>query len=179
MPETTDAPAATSTLPDPVAPSRVRRARTLRRVGLTALTLFVLIGATGLLGTRSTTTSASGGGYTLAVTHPQISRPGHAVRYEAVLTRPGGFDGPITMRFSSDYFDLFDENSFIPAPDSETTTGAYTLREFSPPPGDTFVITIDTRVEPARQRGSKGEVSVLDDAGAPVLTVRYRTRIFP
>jgi hypothetical protein len=34
-------------------------------------------------------------------------------------------------------------------------------------------------VEPARQRGEKGEVSVLDDAGRPVVTVEYRTRIFP
>lgn len=169
----------TSTLPEPLGPDRVRRARNQRRVGLTLLTVFVLVGATGTFGTRSTEKSSSGGGFSLSVTYPQISRPGHAVRYEAVLKRPGGFEGPIKMRFSSDYFDLFDENAFTPGAESETTTGAYTLYEFAPPPGDTFVITVDTRVEPARQRGSKGEVSVLDESGAPVLTVRYRTRIFP
>lgn len=169
----------TSTLPEVRPASDVRRARNLRRVGITALALFVLAGAVGLFGTRHAEKSASGGGFALSVTYPSVSRPGHAVRPEFVLTRPGGFDGPIKMRFASDWFDLFDENAFVPSPDAETTTGAYTLYEFAPPPGDTFVITIDTRIEPARQRGSGGEVSVLDESGAPVLTVRYRTRIWP
>jgi hypothetical protein len=157
----------------------VRRARTQRRVGITLLALFVLAGAVGALGTRTGEASARGGGYEVTVTHPTISRPGHAVRYEVTVKHAGGFDGPVRMRFSSDYFDLFDENSFGPAAESETTTGAYTIYEFAPPPGDTFVVSSDTRVEPARQRGEKGEVSVLDDAGRPVVTVRYRTRILP
>ena len=169
----------TSTLPQPRAPEHVRRARTQRRIGIGALTLFVLAGAAGAFGTRTADASASAAGYRLTVTHPSVSRPGHAVRYEVRVVRPGGFDGPIRMRFSSDYFDLFDENSFGPAADSETTTGAYTIYQFAPPPGDTFVVSSDTRVEPARQRGEKGEVSVLDDSGRPVVTVRYRTRILP
>jgi hypothetical protein len=143
------------------------------------LVLFVLAGAIGTFGTRTGKESASAGGYQVTVTHPAVSRPGHAIRYEVVVTHPGGFDGPIRMRFSSAYFDLFDENSFGPAADSETTTGAYDLYEFAPPPGDTFVVSSDTRVEPARQRGEKGEVSVLDESGRPIVTVRYRTRIFP
>jgi hypothetical protein len=148
-------------------------------MGLTLLVLFVLAGAAGLFGTRTGEASASGGGYTVSVTHPTVSRPGHAIRYEVAVTRPGGFDGPIKMRFSSQYFDLFDENSFGPAAESETTTGAYTIYAFAPPPGETFVVSSDTRIEPARQRGERGEVSVLDDRGVPVVTARYRTRILP
>jgi hypothetical protein len=169
----------TSTLPEARTPGAVRRARNQRRVGLVLLVLFVLAGAVGTFGTRTGEASASGGGYTVTVTHPKISRPGHAIRYEVEVSKPGGFDGPIKMRFSSAYFDLFDENSFGPAAESETTTGAYDLYEFAPPPGDTFIVSSDTRIEPARQRGEKGEVSVLDDSGRPIVTVRYRTRIFP
>ena len=169
----------TSTLPEPRPPADVRRARTQRRVGITLLALFVLAGAAGLFGTRTADAASSAGGYQLTVTHPSISRPGHAVRYEVRVVHPGGFDGPVRMRFSSDYFDLFDENSFGPQAESETTTGAYTIYEFAPPPGDTFVVSSDTRIEPARQRGEEGEVSVLDESGKPVVTVRYRTRIFP
>jgi hypothetical protein len=143
------------------------------------LVLFVVAGALGTFGTRTGTETVSAAGYTVTVTHPAISRPGHAIRYEVEVKRPGGFDGPIRMRFSSAYFDLFDENSFGPAAESETTTGAYDIYEFAPPPGDTFIVSSDTRIEPARQRGEKGEVSVLDDSGQPVVTVRYRTRIFP
>lgn len=169
----------TSTLPEQRSPGEVRRARNQRRVGLVVLILFVLAGAIGTFGTRTGEASASAGGYTVTVTHPKVSRPGHAIRYEVEVKRPGGFDGPIRMRFSSAYFDLFDENSFGPAAESESTTGAYDLYEFAPPPGDTFIVSSDTRIEPARQRGEKGEVSVLDDGGRPVVTVRYRTRIFP
>jgi hypothetical protein len=169
----------TSTLPEPRNPAEVRRARDKRRVGLGLLLLFVLVGAAGLLGTRTTDKSAAANGYLLTVTYPQVTRPGHAVKYQVRVQRAGGFDGPIHMRFSSDYFDLFDENSFSPDPESATTTAAYDLYEYSPPPGDTFVVSSDTRVEPARQRGASGEASVLDDSGRPIVTVRYRTRIFP
>lgn len=169
----------TSTLPKARPVGEIRRARNLRRAGMTVLVLFVLTGALGFFGTRTATATGTGGGYVVEVTYPKISRPGHAVRYEVKVTRAGGFDGPIHMRFSSSYFDLFDENSFGPDPDSTTTTGAYDIYAFEPPPGDTFVVSSDTRVEPARQRGEKGEVSVLDDSGRPVVTVHYRTRIFP
>ena len=169
----------TSTLPKVRPDAVIRRARTGRRIWIALLALVVAAGAAGVFGTRHAEKTASGGGFTLSVTYPSVSRPGHAVRPEYVLTRPGGFDGPVKMRFTSDWFDLFDENAFVPSPSGETTTGAYTLYEFEPPPGDTFVITVDTRIEPARQRGAPGEVSVLDESGAPVLTVQYRTRIWP
>jgi hypothetical protein len=169
----------TSTLPEARPPEQIRRARTLRRVGISVLTLFVLAGAIGFFGTRTGNSSATAGGYTVTVTHPTLSRPGHAVRYEVEVKHPGGFTGPIRMRFASSYFDLFDENSFGPQADSETTNGEYDLYEFSPPAGDTFVVSSDTRIEPARQRGEKGAVSVLDDGGRPIVTVRYRTWIWP
>jgi hypothetical protein len=170
---------ATSTLPELRDPQDIRRARDKRRVGIALLALFVLAGAFGLYGTRTGEKSAAAGGYVVTVTYPKVSRPGHAVRYEVRVKRAGGFDGPIHMRFSSAYFDLFDENSFGPDPESATTTGGYDLYEFSPPPGEEFIVSSDTRVEPARQRGEKGEVSVLDESGTPIVTVRYRTRIFP
>jgi hypothetical protein len=42
-----------------------------------------------------------------------------------------------------------------------------------------FRISVDTRVEPAVQRGRRGDVSVLDGTGAPLITVPYRTRVWP
>ena len=168
-----------STLPEPRSPAHIRRARNWRRVGLTLLVAFVLLGATGSFGPRTGTTSATGGGYDVQVTYPVASRPGHASAYQVQVTRHGGFDGPVHMRFSTDYFNLFDQSSFDPSPDSVTSTGAYEICEFSPPPGDTFTVSANSRIKAARQRGEKGEVSVLDDNGRPVATVRYRTRIFP
>lgn len=170
-----------STLPAVLSESRVRRARDLRRVGLGLLALFVLAGAVGLLGTRTVETSGSGGGYALTVTHPAVSRSGHAVRFEVEVQRPGGFPAaePVRLRFLSDYFDLFDENRLSPAPDSETSDERYTYDEFAPPPGDVLTVSVDTRVEPARNTGERGEVAVLDAAGAPVVGVSFRTLLAP
>lgn len=168
-----------STLPEPRSSDHIRRARNWRRIGLSLLLVFVLLGAVGTFGTRTGTRSASAGGYDVEVTYPAVSRPGHAIAYQVQVTRPGGFDRPVHMRFSTDYFNLFDQSTFDPAPDSVTSTGAYEICEFSPPPGDTFTVSANSTIKAARQRGEKGEVSVLDDNGVPATTVRYRTRIFP
>jgi hypothetical protein len=150
-----------------------------RRIGAAALVAFVLAGAVGAFGTRTGSASAQSGGYRVEVTYPTWSRPGHAVKFEVRVHHDGGFSDPIRVRMLSQYFDMFDENGFDPDPDSATTDASYDFYEFAPPAGNDFVISSDTRVEPARQRGEHGEVSVLDERGRPVVTVRFRTRIFP
>ena len=174
-------PRVTSTLPPRVAVREVKRARDLRRVGVAALFLLVLAGGTGLLGTRTVESRAQAGGYDLQVTHPAVSRSGHAVRFEVSVRRAGGFDPsqPLRLRFLSAYFDLFDENSFSPQPDTETSDDRYTYLELAPPPGDVLVVSVDTRVEPARNSGERGEVAVLDSAGSPLVVVAFRTRLVP
>ncbi len=169
----------TSTLPTERPLPLVRRAQTVRRIGATLLVLFVLAGAMGLFGTKTGTTEAEAGGYRVEVTYPQISRPGHAVRFKVVIRHQGGFQDPIRVRMSSQYFDLLDENAFDPDPDSQTTDATYSYLEYKAPKGDVFVISSDTRVEPDRQRGESGDVSVLDAQGVPIVTARFRTRIFP
>jgi hypothetical protein len=47
-------------------------------------------GASGLFGVRSTTTSTSAGGYTLAVTHASIARLG-LVPWKVIVQRAGGY----------------------------------------------------------------------------------------
>ena len=173
--------ATTSTLPEETPLSDVRRARDLRRAGLVLLTLFVLAGGVGLLGTRTATASASGDGYELTVTYPAVTRSGHAVKVEVEVRKEGGFDPsePIRMRLLSGYFDLFDENAFTPQPDGESADGTWTYDEFVPPRGDVFTVSVDTRVEPAKNSGERGEVSLLDEQGRPLLTVEFRTRLMP
>lgn len=52
------------------------RGRWSRRTGVAFLTLIVLAAALGLLGPRTADTTASSGGYTLPVEHPQVTRAG-------------------------------------------------------------------------------------------------------
>jgi hypothetical protein len=168
-----------TTLPDAPSVERVRRVRWVRRAGATALVLFVLAGAVGAFGTRTSSAAAESAGYRVEVTYPNVSRPGHAVRFSVHVHHAGGFDDPVRVRMETGYFDLFDENAFDPDPARQTSDARFHYFEYSPPAGEDFVISSDTRVEPDRQRGEAGSVSVLDDKGAPVVTVRFRTRIFP
>lgn len=168
-----------TTLPDDPPLARVRRARLIRRIGATALVLFVLAGAVGLFGTRTSTKRVEAGGYTVTVTYPSESRPGHAVRFKVLIHSDKGFTNPIRIRMATTYFELFDENAFDPDADAQTMDSGYSYLEYKPPPGNEFLISSDTRIEPARQRGERGEVSVLDEQGSPVATVSFRTRIWP
>jgi hypothetical protein len=170
----------TSTLPQRRDPAQVRRARSSRRVGLVALSAFVLAGATGILGTHTSTTTVRGAGYEMTVTYPRISRPGHAIRLQVEVRRDGGFGGqPVQLRYRTDYLEMFDENAFTPAPNAETAGPGYTEDEFLPPRGEVFVMTVDTRIEPARQRGENGWFSIVGEDGTPVLTAEVDTWIWP
>lgn len=170
----------TSTLPERRDPQDVRRGRTQRRVGIVVLSLFVLSGVAGVLGTHTSTTTVRGEGYELTVSYPRISRPGHAVTVEVEVRRDGGFGGgPVLLRYSTEWFDMFDENAFTPVPDGETAGPGYTEDEFLPPRGDVFVMSVDTRIEPARQRGEHGWFSIVGEDGRPVLTAEVDTWIWP
>ena len=157
----------------------VRRGRLARRVLLALFTAFLLLGAAGVLGVRSGTVTAEGGGYELRVDYATVTRAGHSVPFKVRVHKAGGFgDDPIELRITGDYFDLFDENSSDPDASKMTSDDEYLYLEYDPPPGDVFVMRTDTRTGPNRQRGKRATVSVLVD-GAAVVSVQLRTRLMP
>jgi hypothetical protein len=155
-----------------------RRARILRRLFMTALIAFLILGLTGFLGVRSRTTTVQGGGYELSVTYGQTSRGGLATPWSVQIRHPGGFEGPITVSTDSKYLDMFDENGFEPEPSKTTATPDEVIWEFEAPEGDTLGISLDARIEPGVQWGREGKTSVLED-GQPVVTAKYKTWILP
>jgi hypothetical protein len=104
------------TLPAHREPERSRRARNIRRVGIVALTIFVLAGLLGYFGPRSSAVSASGGGYQLDVRYAQVTRSGLVAPLRVRVLHVGGFDEPITLAFSKDIFDRFDFQNWYPNP---------------------------------------------------------------
>ncbi|MGH9042466.1 MAG: hypothetical protein ACRDZ3_19795 [Acidimicrobiia bacterium] len=157
---------------------RMRRARSVRRVFMSLVAVFLLLGLSGMLGVRSRSTTVVGGGYELTVTYGQVSRPGLPTPWSFEVRRPGGFDGPVTLSTASEYLDMFDENGFDPQPSKVTATPEAVIWEFEPPPGDTLAVSLDARIEPGVQWGRLGETSVLED-GEAVVTARYKTWILP
>ena len=169
------------TEPDPADVERQARARTLRRLFVAALALFLLLGALDLYGVRTRTRSATGGGYELSVTYATVSRPGLATPYSFEVRRQGGFPQGLTVAALSSYFDIFDENGFSPTPEEETADGERTIWTFGPSTADTMTVSLDARIEPGVQvKLAKGRLEILTAPdGEALVSVGYSTFVMP
>lgn len=167
--------------------SRVRGPRrTLYAVTSTVLAAIVLLAVVdavapfGVYGVDTDHVRASGGGFELDVRYGSVSRPALATPFDIEVTRPGGFDGPVTLSVTSDYLAMWDENGLDPEPMSSASDADRTYWTFEPPPeGDTMVVSFDARIEPAAQSGKSGRVAVLDVSGDTAVEVSFTTRVWP
>ena len=157
---------------------RPRRDRLARRIILGVIAAFVAAGAAGLLGVRTATATASGGGYRLAVTYAAITRSGLATPWSVEVRRVGGFDGPVTLATTRGYWQLFDANALYPDPASATMRGDKLVWTFEPPEGQTLSVLFDARAGPSIQGGHAATTEILVQ-GAPVAEVSYRTLVVP
>jgi hypothetical protein len=166
-----------STLANVRGPLR-RRGRPLRVATLALLTLVLLAAAAGLLGVRSATATATGGGYDLRVHYPLIARAGLDVPWSATVHHAGGFSQPITIGISASYFDIFETQGLHPEPSKETATPTTVYLQFDPPPGDSFKVSYDAYIQPASQLGRHATVSV-SVGRTEMAHVRYATWLVP
>jgi hypothetical protein len=169
---------ATSTLPRD---EGLRQARLDRRItaGLVAcFAVVVLLAVFGLLGVKTTTTSTRmADGTEVEIHYARVTRPGLATPWTVTVHRPGGFDGPITVRSTSTYFDLFDENGLDPDAATATQDGEMVIWTFDPPPGETFRLSFDARIEPGAQWGRDAATEI--EVDGDVATLTYRTWVLP
>ena len=84
------------------------------------MALVVIVGATGYLGVKARTVRASGGGYSMTLTYPQIARPGLDIPWRLTVHHAGGFKGDITIAVSNRYWDIFEFQGLHPEPSDET-----------------------------------------------------------
>jgi len=150
---------------DALSEKEARRFRDLRRVGIAFLAAIVLLAATGLLGQKTTTAKATGGGYTLSVTYPSVVHPGVDVRFEIVVSNPNGFGKSLSIALDHHYF-------------SSSSNGTALVYTWDSPPGTTFRMSLDMYAEYGEHFGLDGRTSVLA-GGSPAVTVRYHTRWVP
>jgi hypothetical protein len=168
-----------TTLPDEAAPKWWETALRFTTIGL--VTLLVLAGAMGLLGVRTANASATSNGLQLTVSYAAITRPGLATPFSiAVRTTDGApLPGTITIKVSSDYLAIFDDNGMEPQPTESYNTEAWTLWTFAVPEGeDTLTMDLDARLEPAVQWERSGEAGLEVD-GQEVVSVGFTTRVAP
>jgi hypothetical protein len=155
------------------------RTASFRRGFLTVLFLTVAAGLLGLLGVRTSTTSATAKEWRLELAYASVARAGLDVPFTATVTREGGLGERVTLGLTGTYLDLFETQGFNPEPDSTSRDGETLYLTFeAPPAGDTMVVTYDAYIQPSAQSGADGVLSVTKD-GAAVASVEFSTRILP
>jgi len=158
---------------------RARRDRAWRRAGMVFIAAIVVAAAAGLLGQKTSTVTATGGGYRLTVMYPSVVRPGVDVRWNVAVHNDAGFGKTLSIAMTRRTFDDFDINSFRPDPDSSTSTGDQIIYTWNDPVGTEFVFALDAYVEYGEHFGTDASTSVVDARQQPFVTVRYHTRWVP
>ena len=169
---------ATPTRPDAEPIERLRRRRAARRVGLGAIGLLVLLGLGNVVGLRTDMASAEADDVSLVVTYAEVTRSGLETPWKVEIRSPGGFDRPVTITTTAEYFERFDFNQLYPEPSGTTVRGDLLVLTFDRPQGDMLLVRFDGRASPTFGLGSAATTS-LDTPGLPPLSVGYRTVVMP
>jgi hypothetical protein len=150
-----------------------------RRAILTVLLVFVLLGAAGWLGVRSSTERATAGGYTLEVTHASVARAGLDVPLRITVESPAGFAKDVTIAVTGDYFGIDETQGFHPEPSDSTRNGSTLFLTFTAPDSHELVVDFDAYVQPASQQGRGADIAVVDNAERPLVSVHIDTVLLP
>ena len=158
---------------------RARLAVAGRRIYVAALTIFVLLGLLDVFGSRTGVATADGGGYRMTLDYPAQTRSGLPIEWRLVVSHPGGFDGPVRIAITLDYFNSFDFNNVSPTPEATTNDGGLLIWSFPKPIGDTLQVLMDARTQPGLRSGPSATTAVVAEDGTPIVAVRYTTGVMP
>jgi hypothetical protein len=177
----TDALSRDSTLRGVRTSEKGRLARRARWGAIVALIIVVGVAASGWLGVRTETVSASGDGFRLTVGYATVARAGLDVPLRVQVDRLDGsdFDDDVTLEINARYLSIFETQGFQPDPDQSAAVGDAIRMTFTQPPtGPSFVLNYDAYIQPASQIGTDGQVGIVVD-DAPVVTVEFHTTLLP
>lgn len=151
-----------------------------RRVALGLMFLAVLVGASGFLGVKSRTIYASGNGYRMSLTYPQVARAGLDIPWRlTVYAPPTGFPKQITIAVSNRWWDILEYQDLHPEPNVETGTPEFIYLAFSPAPySHRFSLSLDTYIQPASQVGRSATVQLIAN-NQTLAQLHYKTWLMP
>lgn len=170
-----------STLPGDPSSREYRRERWLRHSTILFVVSVVVLGALGILGVKTSTAADDGNGYRVTVSYAAVTRGGLATPLSIEVGTEDGSALPeiVTIRISSGYLALFDDNGMEPTPINSFNTGDSTFWDFEVPPGEsTLEVVLDARLEPAVQWG-EAATAELWIGGERKLSTAFRTWVMP
>lgn len=116
----------------------------------------------------------------VSVTLGSAGRPRHPVRIAVSTESSDGLPAEVSVRVTSEYLAIFDENGLDPGPISAFADETWTHWTFEVPPGEkTLEIDFDARLEPAVQARRVTGIVALDLAGDEVASVDFSTLVMP
>lgn len=164
--------------PPELSSGTIQLAAWLRRAGTLLLFVFVGLGVAGVFGQREESVGAEVEGYTLSVEHAATTRPGLKVPWTTQVQSDDGFDGPVTLRATGAYVEMFDSADVTPTPSAMWGGGDFVFYEFDKPVGDRLTVTVDTRIAPTARGGTPGQTALMD-GDRVVAAVDYETTVVP
>ncbi len=127
-------------------------------------------------GVTTRTANATAGDSSLEVRYPRVSRGSLVAPLAIKVERRGGFSGPIRLSVTSSFFDLF----LTPSPQSTVTKQDETVYVFDTPVGDELEAVWDSSARPLGWFTARhATVALLDDTGAPIVSVRITSSVRP
>lgn len=147
------------------------RSHWARRTGTGLLMLIVVLAGLDLLGPRTGETTNVGGGYTLGIEYPRITRAGQPAPLHVTVEARDGFGDTLMLQLCDEFFNDLDFQAWYPTPAAESSVPPWIIYEFDPPPtGNVLEISLDARIS-AGQFGETDDcqISVLVD-DEPVVT---------
>jgi hypothetical protein len=174
-------PPSLPTAPDDDGLSHARRSLLWRRAFVVALTAFVVAGAVGWLGVRTSQVRAEDDGLALVVTYPKVARPGLGIAWRVEITSATGFDGPVELTVPTGWLQRLDFMDQTPAPDGQESDGATTTFRWDSVEGTELLVVWDVRIEPGTFGWHDVDVQVETEVGdgARVVAARFRSWILP
>lgn len=169
------------TLPEDPSPREYKREKWFDRLTQTLVFAVVALGAIGLLGVKTSTANGSGSGFWMEVTHATVSRGGLATPFaiEVGTEDDSALPSVITLRVTSDYLALFDDNGMEPAPVNSFNSGNFTTWDFEVPQEEsTLEVVLDARLEPAVQWGEAASVELWVEGEMQAAT-EFRSWVMP
>jgi len=155
--------------------------KVIRALSLGVIGLVVVLASVGLFGVRTDIARASGNGYSIAVQHSSIARPGLAAPFGIEVSTEDGSPLPstVTVRVDSAYLAMFDDNGMEPMPTSSFNTSEATWWTFDVPAGSNSLrVDLDARLEPAVQWGREASAAV-EIEGIEMTVVSFTTWVMP
>jgi hypothetical protein len=160
---------------------RARRGQMARRITLTLILVFVVLGLVGAFGYRQGHQRAAAAGYEVDLGHPAVTRGGLPASWTLTVRRTDGgpLDGTIAVTTTAAYFGSFDHNVLDPEPDRTWQDDETLQWEFDADgDADSLSVSIDLRTQP-NARWPQDATTTVEVDGERVAALDYRTWILP